>query len=194
MVRWLIAMLIAASLTTAASPASAASAVAFIDGHGVDVNGISSSAPTLAAAKKRALTECIALARKKRIPGTCKVKLFDPGPAYLSIVFGDEGVGYAIADTQQEAVDKAYKSCTETTNNCQREHIHWWHDSVAANEEVENSTESCRPPTGKVLRSETHCVNGDCVRKFENGCTVHFQAAYCFDPIQQKYDWRPDGC
>lgn len=52
----------------------------------------------------------------------------------------------------------------------------------------------CSPPAGKTQRYSDRCVNGSCTRTFENGCSVQFQAAYCFDPIQQRWDWKPNGC
>lgn len=56
------------------------------------------------------------------------------------------------------------------------------------------SEKSCNPPSGKTLRYSDKCVNGDCVRTFENGCTKQFQAAYCYDSLKGRWDWKPDGC
>lgn len=52
----------------------------------------------------------------------------------------------------------------------------------------------CQPPAGSVLRYSDSCRNGDCVRTFENGCQRKFQAPFCFDTIQQRWTWKPDGC
>ena len=52
----------------------------------------------------------------------------------------------------------------------------------------------CQPPAGKLLRYSDNCQNGDCVRTFENGCSKRFQAPYCFDPMQNRWTWKPEGC
>ena len=53
---------------------------------------------------------------------------------------------------------------------------------------------SCQPPAGQVLRYSDRCYNGNCTRTFENGCSVQFQAPYCYDALKGKWDWKPDGC
>ncbi|MET0341639.1 MAG: hypothetical protein ABW252_11610 [Polyangiales bacterium] len=52
----------------------------------------------------------------------------------------------------------------------------------------------CQPPTGKVLRYHDRCSNGDCTRTFENGCSVRFDAPYCYDAVTGSWGWKPDGC
>jgi hypothetical protein len=53
---------------------------------------------------------------------------------------------------------------------------------------------TCQPPTGKVLRYSDRCYNGDCTRTFENGCSKRFRAPYCYDALEGRWDWKPDGC
>jgi hypothetical protein len=52
----------------------------------------------------------------------------------------------------------------------------------------------CQPPGGKVVRYTDRCTNGDCTRSFENGCSVRFQAPYCYDIASGQWTWKPDGC
>lgn len=58
----------------------------------------------------------------------------------------------------------------------------------------EKPLKECQPPKGRVLRYSDNCQNGDCVRTFENGCSKRFQAPYCYDMLQQRWTWKPDGC
>lgn len=57
-----------------------------------------------------------------------------------------------------------------------------------------NRMGKCQPPSGKVLRYSDRCTNGDCTRTFENGCSVRFQAPYCYDLLSSSWKWKPDGC
>jgi len=52
----------------------------------------------------------------------------------------------------------------------------------------------CQPPAGRVLHYRDQCSNGDCRRTFENGCSVRFQAPYCYDALSGEWTWKPDGC
>jgi hypothetical protein len=52
----------------------------------------------------------------------------------------------------------------------------------------------CQPPAGRVLHYRDQCSNGDCRRTFENGCSVRFQAPYCYDALSGDWTWKPDGC
>ena len=57
-----------------------------------------------------------------------------------------------------------------------------------------SSNQSCEPPTGGTLRYSDRCMNGDCVRTFENGCKKRFQAPYCYDSLSGEWAWKPNGC
>lgn len=57
-----------------------------------------------------------------------------------------------------------------------------------------SNLKNCEPPAGQPLRYRDSCINGDCVRTFNNGCQKHFQAPYCYDLLQGRWDWKPDGC
>jgi hypothetical protein len=52
----------------------------------------------------------------------------------------------------------------------------------------------CQPPRGSTLRYRDQCSNGDCIRTFEGGCSVRFQAPYCYDALSSQWQWKPDGC
>lgn len=110
--------------------------------------------------------------------------------------------GYATAfDTEDEAKESATQICEKKTakqNSCSI--ILTFHDDAhsaalsRATAKAPAVSENCSPPTGKVVRSNTVCDNGDCTRTFENGCAIRFQAAYCHNPFNGQWEWKPDGC
>lgn len=53
---------------------------------------------------------------------------------------------------------------------------------------------SCQPPAGQTLRYHDRCFNGSCTRTFDNGCTIRFQAPYCYDVLSGSWTWKPNGC
>lgn len=57
-----------------------------------------------------------------------------------------------------------------------------------------SNLKNCEPPVGQPLRYSDSCINGDCVRTFNNGCQKRFQAQYCYDQLQERWDWKPNGC
>lgn len=56
------------------------------------------------------------------------------------------------------------------------------------------SDQSC-PPGGDAARRYTDkCLKDKCVRTYANGCKHQFQASYCYDNKQKRWDWKPEGC
>ncbi len=148
---------------------------------------------TIAKARAMALRDCHSDSSDH---GKCVVQEADEGPLYWVVFHASNGsVGLGRSTDRQSAVDTAYAECRKL-GACASEAAHVWYDEgqhqkVAA---APTPAGNCQPPTGKPLRSETYCENGDCVRRFENGCTIRFQAAYCYDPLEQRFMWKPDGC
>lgn len=108
-----------------------------------------------------------------------------------SVVTGAVDVG--------EAASRAIHNCMEDANNSESgclSDLHVWVDrNFSEPPKVATAKpKACSPPTGKTVRSTTQCDNGACVRTFENGCQVKFDAPYCLSPVTGKWDWQPDGC
>lgn len=148
--------------------------------------------PSVAKARAMALRDC----QKAGGHGKCRIVASDDGPLYWAVFHASDGsAGYGKAPNRQDAIDRAHAECVNGAS-CPIEAAHVWFDEGQRQEVAvaPPSSSNCRPPTGGVLRSTTYCDNGDCVRRFENGCSIRFQAAYCYDPLEQKFAWKPDGC
>ena len=65
---------------------------------------------------------------------------------------------------------------------------------TSAPEAATPNDQSC-PPGGDAARRYTDsCVKDKCIRTYANGCQHQFQASYCYDNQQKRWDWKPDGC
>lgn len=123
------------------------------------------------------------------------------GPAYWAVVRASNGeVGVALGDTQASAVQDAFVVC-ERGGQCSADSAHVWFDNgqrpgkrLPPPQAAQQALAQCRIPTGQVVRMQTRCINGECIRTYENGCTVRFQAARCLDRETNSYVWRPNGC
>jgi hypothetical protein len=127
----------------------------------------------------------------------CKVMARQKGSGYGAIVCGDSGCSWATGhDSKQPAIDTAWNKCNNNKlGNCQESDILAWEDTNWPQARTQaKSNASCSPPAGKVLRTSDRCYNGDCIRTFENGCQVRFQAPYCFDSFKGQWEWKPNGC
>jgi Domain of unknown function (DUF4189) len=188
-------LLAAGFVVCSASSAFGAAAIsAFVHADGTVSYYFVGGKPTVAKARELALRNCRDDQGGK---SKCVIAGGANGPAYWAVVDADDGsIGFSVRSDRQAAIDAAYAECTKRYGPCSNEAANVWFDEgqhPQANTQASHPT-TCQPPTGRVLRSETYCTNGDCVRRFENGCTIHFQAPYCYDPIKQAFDWRPDGC
>ncbi|MFJ2991745.1 DUF4189 domain-containing protein [Pandoraea sp. NPDC087047] len=193
---WLASVLALASTST-----FAASAVAGVrTGHGlryVHVTNQTSMAKAKLAALERCRTQLASGSRGAR----CDVLMAGNGPAYWAVVHASNGeVGVALGDTQESALQDAFVVC-ERGGQCAMEGAQVWFDNgqrpgkrLPPPKAAQAAPTQCRIPTGRVVRMQTQCVNGECVRTFENGCTVRFQAARCLDKETNSYVWRPNGC
>jgi len=183
---------LASCLLCLASHAFGAAAVAAAETATGYVYFFVGSQPSIARAREQALRNCRSDGSKR---GKCEIKGAATGPQYwaaFNASNGSYGIGWN--EDRQVAIDQAYSEC-RTVGECRSEAAHVWFDEGQfQNTPIPVAANGCRPPTGKVLRSTTRCDNGDCVRRFENGCTVRFQAAYCYDPMEQRFMWKPDGC
>ena len=132
-----------------------------------------------------------------KLASKCKVVTRAKGPGYGAVVCGDKGCSWVMGySDKQEAVDAAWNSCDASIyGNCQDDSITAWLDENWPQQRAQaNRTGTCQPPPGKVLRYSDRCFNGDCTRTFENGCSVRFQAPYCFNGLEGKWEWKSDGC
>jgi hypothetical protein len=178
------------------------SAIAVVEGHAQDTIYAAWNSPTQKEADTVALEGCRVRARDtgiSQLAKKCHISLRQKAAGGGAYVCGDKGcssvVGY---ETEQDAVDDAYRRCQKSFGNCPDKGITgWWDDTgypkQAANRVVP-AKKTCSPPAGSAVRSTTHCDNGSCVRTFENGCAVRFEAPYCHDPFTGQWEWKPDGC
>jgi hypothetical protein len=183
-------------------PGHTFSAVAIVPGHATTTLHAGWNWPTQKEADKAAIDGCRAAARESGIANLankCRVDFRQKGVGAGAITCGKDECAYAAGyATRQAAVDAAYKSCAESFKDCRKTNItNWWDEAGYPKPPVKvaaGRAMTCSPPAGKVVRSKTQCTNGDCLRTFENGCQVRFQAKYCHDPVSGKWDWKPDGC
>ncbi len=177
-------------------------AVASVEGHALSTIYAALNQPTQKKADLIALDGCRTKAGKNGISkkaSKCVIFHRQKGPGGGAIVCGERGcLAHTGSDTEQIAVDTAIDECEQHNYvNCQKEDItSWWDDVGYPKQTAKNvaPTKACGPPPGRTVHSTYHCNNADCTRTFENGCTVRFQAPYCFDPINGRWDWKPEGC
>ncbi|WP_174990479.1 DUF4189 domain-containing protein [Pandoraea captiosa] len=156
---------------------------------------------SMAKAKLAALERCRSRFASGSRGGRCEVLMAGNGPAYWAVVRASNGeIGMALGDTEEAAVQDALIAC-QRGGQCSLEGVQVWFDSgqrpgkrLPPPKVAQSSPVQCRIPTGQVVRTRTQCVNGECIRTYENGCTVRFQAAKCLDKETHSYVWRPNGC
>lgn len=182
------------------SSSDAHTSIAMVHEHAPETYSVSSNYGSQREADQAALKGCSEAAVRNGIPkqaGKCKVMDRQKGPGFGAIVCGESTCSWVSGyDQKQEAVDSAHQTCTKS-DNCPDTDILAWEDFAGypkPRQEIHQRTKACSPPAGQVVRSRTECTNGACLRTFENGCQVQFNAPYCFDPLQQRWDWKPDGC
>ena len=189
------------TMAIASAPGFAASAVAGVRTSSglryIYVTNQTSMAKAKVAALERCRTQLSSSARGAR----CDVLMAGNGPAYWAVVHASNGeVGVALGDTPESAVQDAFVAC-ERGGRCSTDHAQIWFDNgqrpgkrLPPPKAAQAAPGQCRIPTGPVVRMQTQCVNGECIRTFENGCTVRFQAARCLDKETHTYVWQPNGC
>lgn len=178
------------------------SAVAWVDGQVTSTYYVGSNFITQKAADAAALDGCRNATKQSglaKVASKCKVANRQKGPGGGAIVCGKTGCVTSTGfDTQQDAVDDAYRQCEQYGyGDCEKTDItNWWDDAGYRKQAPKNvqPAKTCGPPSGRTVRSTYQCNNGDCTRTFENGCTVRFQAPYCHDPFSGNWEWKPDGC
>lgn len=178
------------------------STIALVDGHAVNTIYAAWNFPTQKEADLKALRGCRTQAGKNGIlknASNCVVADRQKGPGGGAIICGKSGCSWGSGfSTEQDAVNSAYQSCGQQKyGDCQGTNVtSWWDDAGYQKQTLKNvaPVKTCGPPAGRFVRSNTQCNNGDCSRTFENGCTVRFQATYCHDPFNGKWEWKPDGC
>ncbi len=158
--------------------------------------------PTQQQADAFALKGCRAEARTNQVPAkraACTVFHRQSVPGAGAIVCGTTGCSVSSGfSSTDDAMISAYRQCErDGFQDCQRTGITNWIDTAGysdKNSSSRGSTKMCSPPPGKTVHSAYRCQNGDCVRTFTNGCSIRFQADYCFNPAKSAWEWRPDGC
>ncbi|VVE39750.1 hypothetical protein PCE31106_04074 [Pandoraea cepalis] len=192
---------LASVLAIASTPSVAASAVAGVrTASGIRYVSVTDQT-SMAKAKVAALDRCRAQLASGRRGGRCDVLMSGNGPAYWAVVRAVNGeIGIALGDTQTSAVQDAFAVC-QRAGQCSLDSAQVWFDSgqrpgrrLPTPQAASVSPAPCRIPTGQVVRMQTRCVEGACVRTYENGCTIRFQAAHCLDKGTSQYVWRPNGC
>ena len=157
--------------------------------------------PSEKVALSAAREKCTAYAKKIKATQKCQGPFTHAGPGWWAVFFSENGdAGTAVdVNSRQGAIDRAYKECVEVAgkigcpNTTSNDNI-WYDEGPKKVANAAPAGQKCSPPAGKVLRYSDSCSNGDCMRTFENGCKVRFQAPYCYDAFQQKWSWKPDGC
>ena len=178
----------------------ARSAIADIPNHATESIYAAWNFPNQKDADTAALEGCRSTARASGIADLaqkCRVALRQKGEGAGALLCAENGCSFVASyPSEQEAVDAAYDNCVSAYKNCPSDNIRVWKDETGYSKKVASSspTKACAPPSGRVVHSQTQCNNGDCIRTFENGCQVRFNAPYCFDPVSGTWSWKPDGC
>lgn len=151
-------------------------------------------------ADKAAVQGCRDLARKARLKAeNCKVFHRSKGIGWAAVVCAVTKHDCAVSSGYEDedgAVRAASETCTNAYGAACGDTATTVLDKVfnSPANVTQRAGANCGPPPGKVLHYEDFCQNGDCVRRFENGCERQFQAPYCFNPFKNKFEFMPDGC
>lgn len=178
-----------------ATSAYAAHAVAFAQTPTGSSYNWQLNQPTIKIAEQKALKACQAKAKEQHYLSKCQVSGAN-GPAYVAFYHADNGgVGWASHPDRQAAINAAFAEC-QKRGSCPDEAATVEFDEGQRPVKLVSvaPTKACRPPSGRVINSRTSCNNGDCVRTFENGCQIRFEAPYCYDSLTSQWQWKPDGC
>lgn len=177
------------------------SSVAVVPKHSTESVYAAWNYPSQKEADSVALEGCRAEARGSgigKLAMQCRIVLRQKDVGAGAIVCGENGCAYVSGHPSKEAaIAAAFAECSKHFKTCQETNITaWWDEAGYRVRQVKAPTtkEACGPPPGKVVRSTYQCNNGDCIRTFENGCQVRFQAPYCRDPFNGRWEWKPDGC
>lgn len=148
--------------------------------------------PTQQQADAFALSGCRAEARKNEVPkkrGSCTV--FHRQSVLGAGAFVCETKGCSVSSgfqSKDDAMISAYRQCErDGFQDCQRTEITNWIDTAGyrdASSSARSSTKPYSPPPGKTMHLTYRSQNGDCIRTFANGCSIRFQADYCFNPLK----------
>ncbi|AJC22012.1 hypothetical protein RO07_18720 [Pandoraea pulmonicola] len=185
----------------ACGQADAASAVAGVRSAGGVRVVYATNQTSMAKAKLAALERCRSRLGAGGRGGRCEVLMAGNGPAYWAVVHASNGeVGIALGETEEAALQDAFVVC-QRGGQCTTDGAQMWFDDgqgpgkrLPPKQAAQPAPTQCRIPTGQVVRMRTRCVNGECIRTYENGCTIRFQAARCLDRETNTYVWRPNGC
>ncbi|WP_353191797.1 DUF4189 domain-containing protein [Pandoraea pnomenusa] len=192
---------LASVLALASAPGLAASAVAGVrTASGFRLIYVTNQT-SMAKAKIAAMNRCRVQFASGSRGGRCEVLMAGNGPAYWAVVRASNGeVGVALGDTEAAAIQDAFVVC-ERGGQCSLDNAQVWIDNgqrpgqrLPPPQAAQAAQAQCKIPTGQIIRMQTRCDNGQCVRTYENGCTVRFQASRCFDKETNSYIWQPKAC
>lgn len=152
-------------------------------------------------ADRNALENCRVTARKNGLGHLAKQCVVDDrakGPGYGALTCGDNGCAWVTGyDDSQTAVDAAYNRCAKNFTNCNSNNIDYWEDFAGFEKTSSKSrpaeAKSCVPNT-PVRRCTSHCVNGDCLVTYENGCKVRVQVSPQFNSFTNQFEYPSPGC
>lgn len=151
-----------------------------------------STRPMLKNAKMDVLHYC----KKESDAGGCKIVFLSKPKSYGygAVATSKTGLGIMTgAGSSGEAAKVALNKCaTHTNGNDVCTVVLVLEDS--SNAPRLSSNHQANVSVGNNFHYIDHCVNGDCVRQFDGGRRVHFQASYCHNPFSGEWEWKPDRC
>lgn len=146
---------------------------------------------------KEARAAALAFCRRESKAGKCKVAMESKpkSSGYGAVAQSKTRTHMSLSyETEGSAEDAALKGCvarTATDDVCNI--VMTFHDDTHPASSQGGGWHP-KGPVGKVLRYSDNCYNGDCVRTFQDGKKVRFQAPHCFDGVAGEWKWKPDGC
>lgn len=188
----------AIAFVASASPVFAAHSIAAAESGDEIRYYWNTNQPSRKIAEQKVMKTCSDNAKRNNHKGKCKLLGSGTGPKYIVFFHTKSGSGFGVSSNgnRQQAIDDAYTECTkqgECPDTAAKVDFDEGEQPLRQAKAV-TVNDNCSPPAGKTLRYSDRCFNGDCTRTFENGCTKRFQAPYCYDSFQQKWDWKPNGC
>ena len=157
--------------------------------------------PTQKEADLVAIEGCKTQAKQTGVPEKnikqCKVFSRGKTGGYGAFTCGETSCGVNMGSSErQNAIDEAYKTCSEHTQNCNSEDIRVWEDTKGfkiTNRTNIDQRKNCIPTTA-YKRCTSQCLNGSCVVTYENGCKINVQVSQEWNSMTNQWEFPSPQC
>jgi hypothetical protein len=152
-----------------------------------------------AAAVNAAIRSCREVSSQNSSPQN-RCKILDVGSAsgYLAIAVSPTRIQVALNGDEGEATRVALAGCvakTPESETCSIEFSKFNGVQPKASKvaNIVQASGNCRPRT-TTIRCQSHCINGDCVVTYENGCKLRVQVGSHYNALENRWEYDSPNC